>query len=160
MCFIRRTSPISIRKWQILNFSTTQKFIRLTRQVRKKMTEFFASFHFLTCNAVTELHSLLIHSANPQSRPVGIIVFEHVVHTYVRVRPHFSNLAKQNNRKQCSLLARLWVWPSGSLMTSVLYLLLLLLSTDSAFFDDWLKIIGLQTSDDIYPGPLTLPNVS
>ena len=40
------------------------------------------------------------------------------------VRPsyvlHFSNLAKQNNRKQWSLLAKLWVWPSGSLMTPVL----------------------------------------
>ena len=38
------------------------------------------------------------------------------------VRPHFSNLEKQNNRKQCSLLAWLWVWPSGSLMTPVLFL--------------------------------------
>ena len=38
------------------------------------------------------------------------------------VSPHFSNLTKQNNRKQCcSLLAGLWVWPSGSLMTPVLY---------------------------------------
>ena len=35
------------------------------------------------------------------------------------VRTHFSNLEKQNNRKQCLLLARLWVWPSGSLMTAV-----------------------------------------
>ena len=33
----------------------------------------------------------LIHSADPQSRPVVIIVF--IVRTYVR--PHFSNIAKQ-----------------------------------------------------------------
>ena len=56
---------------------------------------------------------ILIRSADPQSRPVVIIIFAHVV------RPHFSNLAKQN-RKKWSLLARLWVWPRGSLMTHVL----------------------------------------
>ena len=39
------------------------------------------------------------------------------------VCPHFSNLAKQNNRKQWSLLAWLWVWRSGSLMTHVLSVL-------------------------------------
>ena len=35
----------------------------------------------------------LIHSASPKSQPVGIIVFAH------GVRPHFSNLEKQNNKK-------------------------------------------------------------
>ena len=40
-------------------------------------------------------------------------------HCFPSVRPHFSNLAKQNNRKQCSLLARLWFWPSGSLLYSI-----------------------------------------
>ena len=39
----------------------------------------------------------LIHSADPQSRPVVIIAFAHVVRSYIRpyvhVRPHFS---KQN----------------------------------------------------------------
>ena len=48
---------------------------------------------------------------------IGIIVFAHAVCPYVR--PHFSNLAKQYCRKQYSLPARLWVWPSGSLMTPV-----------------------------------------
>ena len=57
----------------------------------------------------------MIHSANPKSRPVWIIVFAHIV------RPsHFSNLVKQNNRKRCSLLAWLWDWPSRSLMAPVL----------------------------------------
>ena len=40
----------------------------------------------------------LIHSANPQSRLVGIIVFAHVVHTSVRTSPVF-NIAKQNKAK-------------------------------------------------------------
>ena len=36
----------------------------------------------------------LIHEANPQSRPVVIIVFAHVVSPSVRT---FQNIAKQNN---------------------------------------------------------------
>ena len=39
----------------------------------------------------------------------------------IAITSHFSNLEKQNNRKQCSLLAWLWDWPSGSLMTPVLF---------------------------------------
>ena len=65
------------------------------------------------------LSRVMIHSANPKSRPVGITVFAHVVRP--SVRPHFSNLEKQNNRKQCSLLAWLRVWLSGSLMTTLLF---------------------------------------
>ena len=58
------------------------------------------------------LSNKLIYSANPQLRPiVVIIVFTHVVRSYVRVRPHFS---KSGKTKQTSLVARLWVWPSGS----------------------------------------------
>ena len=59
----------------------------------------------------------LIHSADPQSRPVVIIASAHVVHP--SVRPHFSKSSKTNQNssaKQCSLLARQWVWPGGSLM--------------------------------------------
>ena len=38
------------------------------------------------------------------------------------VRLHFSKSSQTKNKpKHCSLLARLWVWPSGSLMTLVLY---------------------------------------
>ena len=46
----------------------------------------------------------LIHSANPQSRPVGIIVFAHVVRSYVStsVRPHFS---KQNQFQAKTMFA-------------------------------------------------------
>ena len=78
---------------------------------------------------------LLIHSANPQSRLVGIIVFAYVVRP--SVRPHFSNLAKQNNRKQCLLLAWLWVWPSGSLMTPVLSFIVLPLVLTSVISTRW-----------------------
>ena len=59
--------------------------------------------------------NFLIHSAKPQSRPIGIIVFAHVVRTSVHPFPLFKS-SKRKQRKQCSLLARLWVWPSGSLM--------------------------------------------
>ena len=65
--------------------------------------------------------SLLIHSANPQSRPEGIIVFTHVVRPSV---PLFktNQISSENN---VLLLARLWVWSSGSLMTPVLFVLCL-----------------------------------
>ena len=62
---------------------------------------------------------------DPLGRPtvtaLVIIVFAHVVRPYVRPSvPTFQN--KTNfKRKRCSLLARLWVWPSGSLMTPLLY---------------------------------------
>ena len=62
----------------------------------------------------------LIHSANPKSRPVGIIILAHVVRPYVRPSSLFKSRKTQNNRKQCSLPGWLWVWPSGSLMTPVL----------------------------------------
>ena len=73
----------------------------------------------------------LIHSANPKSQPVGIFVFAHVVRPYVR--PHFSSLEK-SNRKQHSLLAWLWVWPSGSLITPVL------LSFVFRNFEEWRRM--------------------
>ena len=56
---------------------------------------------------------ILIHSAAPQSRPVGIIV-SHMFHTHVR--PHVSKWSETKQRKQ---LVRLWIWPSGSLITPV-----------------------------------------
>ena len=43
---------------------------------------------------------ILIHSADPQSRPVVIIVFARVAHLYVHTSvPTFQNLAKQNKVK-------------------------------------------------------------
>ena len=46
----------------------------------------------------------LIHEADPQSRPVVLIVFAHVVRPYVRpsVRPHFS---KQNKFQAKTMIA-------------------------------------------------------
>ena len=86
---------------------------------------FFFKFHCLTSEVFFcefgrgKFRKQLIHSANPKSRSVGIIVFAHVRPS---VRPHISNVENQNNRKQCSLLAWPWVWPIGSLMTPVLFL--------------------------------------
>ena len=48
-------------------------------------------------------HSLLIHEADPQSRPVVIIVFAHVVRLSVLTFQNKTNF----KRKQCSPLARL-----------------------------------------------------
>ena len=62
----------------------------------------------------TEIEIILIHEADPQSQPVVIIVSAHVVRS--------SPLIK-NHAKTISRLARLWVWPSGSLMKAVLFLL-------------------------------------
>ena len=42
------------------------------------------------------LFTFLIHSADPHARPVGIIVFAHIVRLSV---PTFQNLAKQNKAK-------------------------------------------------------------
>ena len=62
------------------------------------------------------MNMFLFLEADPQSRLVVSIVFAHVVRPSV---PTFQN--KTNvKRKQCLPLARLWVWPSGSLMTPVL----------------------------------------
>ena len=72
-------------------------------------------------NYIWHMDFVLIHEADPQSRPVVIIVFAHIVRTSV---PTFQN--KTNfKRKQSSLLANLWVYPSGSLMTPVLFCLYL-----------------------------------
>ena len=53
---------------------------------------------------------LYIHSSfDPLGRPSITAGWDHCFCTCrPYVRPHFSNLEKQNNRKQCSLLARLW----------------------------------------------------
>ena len=68
---------------------------------------------------VSQTHGKKNQNFDPLGQPkVGIIVLAHVVRP--SVRPHFSNVEKRNNRKQCSLLSWLWVWPSGSLMTPVL----------------------------------------
>ena len=65
---------------------------------------------------------LLIHEADPPTRQVVIIA--HFVRSYVRQYVRMSMPTFQNKTnfqgKQCSLLARLWAWPSGSLMTPVL----------------------------------------
>ena len=63
----------------------------------------------LSCFSSFYRRNFLIHSANPKSRPVRIIVFAHVFKS-----------RKTKQQKTSSLLSWLWVWPSGSLMTPVL----------------------------------------
>ena len=50
-----------------------------------------ASTSFVFIRKRGENHSVLIHSANPKSRPVGIIVFAHVVCSSVRPSPLFKS---------------------------------------------------------------------
>ena len=84
-----------------------------------------SNLSFLKSEKLELFVEILIHEADPESRPVVIIVFAHVVRSYVRqyVRPSVPTFQNKMNfkRKQCSLLARLWVWPSGSLITPVLF---------------------------------------
>ena len=63
-------------------------FLALTYSMQKVLSRTLAS---CSSQVFTTL-KILIHSANPKSRPVGIIVFAHVVRP--SVRPHFSNLEK------------------------------------------------------------------
>ena len=71
----------------------------------------------------------LIHEADPQSRPLVIIVFAYVVRTYVRpyVRLHFSKPNKFQ-AKTMSATGEVVGWPSGSLMAPVLYCLVFLVA--------------------------------
>ena len=63
---------------------------------------------------------------NWSTRPTHSRLWSLFSHNHV-VRPHFSKTGKANFKwKQRSLLARLWVWPSGSLMTTVSFIMLLL----------------------------------
>ena len=68
--------------------------------------------HFFPSEIIISLLLLpfefLIHSADPQSRPVGIIVFAHVsVRTSV---PTFQNIVKQTSRELMGLCVRLAEW--------------------------------------------------
>ena len=56
---------------------------------------------------------------DPQGRPTVTAGSDHYFRTS-SVRPHLSQNKTNFKRKQYPPLARLWVWPSGSLMTPVL----------------------------------------
>ena len=105
--------------WKDYLVKTINFFVQLTNGYIK------VSNNFDTCviniNIESQSGTELIHEADPLSRPVMIIVFAHDVRSYVSPYvPTFQN--KTNYKwKPWSLLSRLWVWPSGSLMTSLLY---------------------------------------
>ena len=79
-------------------------FIQCLKMIFSLLTEYRTAKH---------VDSLLIYEADPQLWPVVIIVFAHVVRSYVSPSvPTFQN--KTNFKRNCTLLARQWVWPSGS----------------------------------------------
>ena len=60
---------------------------------------------------------LLIHSKDP----TVLAGCDHNFHTFVRPSvPSFQNIDKQN-KSRVKITVGLWVWPSGSLMTPVLF---------------------------------------
>ena len=62
---------------------------------------------------------LIVEVIDPLGRPTVPAGSDHCFPTFrTYVRPHFSE--NKNIFKQCPLLARLLIWPSGSLMTTVL----------------------------------------
>ena len=71
-----------------------EKIYQKTLQVEIKTLNLAIPVSFTSCGCLKHAQ-FLIHSANPQSRPVVIIVFAHVVSPYVRPTT-FQNIAKQN----------------------------------------------------------------
>ena len=85
---------------------------------------------------------VLIHEADPQSRPVVIIVI-----TISSVRPHFS---KQNKFQAKENNVRYWrdCGPSGSFMTPVLFFLLLVKNELSLLGPAKLNYLSSQYAKD------------
>ena len=89
----------------------------------------FSLLFFLLVHAFfTVLPQNLSVFIDPLGQPTAVTVGMDNCFFAIKCRPSVrqSPLFQQNKtkRKQCSLLARLWVWPSGSLVTPVLYYLL------------------------------------
>ena len=100
------------------------------KKPQSQLDNFPVFFHHMHSSQQPSMHlpflaEKLIHQADPQLRPVVIIVSAYVVYP----SPLFKIQQNKTNfkRKQCSILARLLVWPSGSLMTPVFYHLFLYL---------------------------------
>ena len=76
---------------------------------------------------------------DPRGRPIVMAGSDHC----------FAHVVRQNTfqnkpnimRKQCSLLKRLWVWPSGSLMTPVFFLLLFFVLNPCCQFVSFLLVV-------------------
>ena len=106
----------------VINYDLAHNSSEIFRTIERNLTFSIISvlglFKFSNCEPQSTIKTsqLLIHEADPAVTAGS----DHCFCTCrPSVRPHFS---KQNNfkLKQCLLLVRLWVWPSGSLMTSVL----------------------------------------
>ena len=96
---------------------------------RNDLSEFKMHLSFSSLENIIQLHHIY-----PLGQPTVTAGRDHCFRICCpSVRPHFSNLEKQNNRKQCSLLAWLWIRLSGSLMTPVLLRIFSLLEA----LEDW-----------------------
>ena len=77
----------------------------------KGFSPFMPTFSHPTFKAFFSPIVILIHSSYPQSLPVVIIVFTHVVRTSVRTFVRPSPLFKiPQNKTMFTAAARLWVW--------------------------------------------------
>ena len=119
----KQEEELEPRKLFFLYFSNfqPQKFNLSSLFRRSREKQHFCHFQFFLPDIL--FFPFPIHSADPQSRPVVIIVL--AVSSVLPSVPTFQKLSNKANfkRRQCSLLARLWVWPSGSLMTQFFFLI-------------------------------------
>ena len=105
--------------------------ILVSSKINKKLNQTMASRHF----SLAVQNFQYYFTFDPLGQPQVTAGRDHCFRTCCpSVRPHFSNLEKQKNRKQCSLLAWLWVWPSGSLMTPVLFIIITMKSYFKKFY--------------------------
>ena len=94
-----------------------------------------------------QLLFFLMHSADPRSQPVVIIIFEHV-----RPFRFFERLQNKTNFQimQCWLLVRLWGRPRGSLKIHVLFqLLFLCFYGPSRLKEDYYKLTGFRPNENL-----------
>ena len=79
----------------------------------------------MTVNVIIIIPCRFIYYIDPRGRPTVTASSDHcfcICRPFVRLSvPTFQNKTN-SKRKKCLLLARRWVWPSGSLKTSVLSL--------------------------------------
>ena len=120
-------------------------------QSRKKYHVWSSSkgFNYEICHANINERSLAAIKIDPLGQPKVTPGRYHCFRTCcsseclsVRSGNHFSNLEKQNNRKQWSLLACLWVWPSWSLMTPVLFKIDLKCHEEIKNYNEWEMIFN------------------
>ena len=98
--------------YRVIQFIVTRKYITVSRITCRGLPPQMGVWDWPSGSCI-----------DPQDRPTVTAGSEHCFHACRPfVRPHFSQNKTNFKRKQWSLLVRLLVWPSGSLMTPVLYI--------------------------------------